>query len=246
MIALGYVRRSKESEARTISLEVQETRIATYCTEHGWELADTVRDDGVSGGRRDRLVRLRARVKELGAERVVVYHVDRLARDVEALFGIIRALAKLGVEVHDVHQGALEVRSSNGVLTTGMHGLVAEHFRALVSEKTSDALRRLRSLGFSGSGRVPYGYRALEWVTNGDGKAHRPLVPDPHEQAVFVQIQAFHAEGLSLRQISRGLADRGILARSGRPFTASTLAPLVRHRTIPDRPVHETADTSPT
>ncbi len=57
MVALGYVRRSKESGARTVSLEDQQERIAAYCQERGWQLAEILADDGVSGGRRERLDR---------------------------------------------------------------------------------------------------------------------------------------------------------------------------------------------
>ncbi len=47
-IALGYVRRSKESGARTISLEDQRARIGAYCRERRWSLAEVLADDGVS------------------------------------------------------------------------------------------------------------------------------------------------------------------------------------------------------
>ena len=81
MITVGYVRRSKESGERTVSLEDQRERVAAYCTEHGWELVEVLVDDGVSGGRRQRLERLAERVRATGARVIVVYHLDRLARD---------------------------------------------------------------------------------------------------------------------------------------------------------------------
>jgi DNA invertase Pin-like site-specific DNA recombinase len=55
MIALGYARRSKESDGRTVSLEDQRERIAAYCAERGWQLVEVLVDDGESGGRRERL-----------------------------------------------------------------------------------------------------------------------------------------------------------------------------------------------
>jgi hypothetical protein len=77
MIALGYTRRSKESGERTVSLEDQRERITAYCHEDGWHLIDVLIDDGVSGGRRERLRRLADRVRGAGAGVVVVYHLDR-------------------------------------------------------------------------------------------------------------------------------------------------------------------------
>ncbi len=54
-VALGYIRRSKESGARTISLEDQRARIADYCGAQGWTLVEVLADDGVSGAELNRL-----------------------------------------------------------------------------------------------------------------------------------------------------------------------------------------------
>jgi hypothetical protein len=52
--AIGYVRRSKESGARTVSLEDQRARIADYAQGQGWQVAEVVSDDGVRAGLRER------------------------------------------------------------------------------------------------------------------------------------------------------------------------------------------------
>jgi DNA invertase Pin-like site-specific DNA recombinase len=62
-----------------ISLEDQGERIGVYCKERGWQLVETLADDGVSGGRRERLERLLTeRVRATRARVIVVYHLDRL------------------------------------------------------------------------------------------------------------------------------------------------------------------------
>jgi hypothetical protein len=64
MTALGYVRRSQPSRyawdgrERVVSLDEQRARIEAYCAAQGWTLVGVVTDDGVSGGKRVRLVRL--------------------------------------------------------------------------------------------------------------------------------------------------------------------------------------------
>ena len=90
------MRRSKESAARTVSLEDQRTRIEAYCQEREWSLAEIVADDGVSGGRRERPERLAERVKVTGARVIIVYHLDRFARDLAATS--ITCAASLGAE----------------------------------------------------------------------------------------------------------------------------------------------------
>jgi len=97
MIAIGYMRRGKESSDRTVSLEDQRARIAAYCAERDGVLAETLADDGVSGGNRERLERLAERVKITGARAIAVYHMDRFARDLAATLDFIRRFARQGV-----------------------------------------------------------------------------------------------------------------------------------------------------
>jgi DNA invertase Pin-like site-specific DNA recombinase len=149
--------------------------------------------------------------------------MGRNHHDTAALLDSIRALAKKGIEVHDVTQGLIEVQTSNGLLTTGMHGLVAEHYRVLVSEKTRAALRRLRATGRRYSNMVPFGWRASV-----DG---RRLEPEPTEQAALALIRQL-APGRSLWGLSAALAERGVFQRNGRPWQAKSLSRLLSDRTI--------------
>jgi DNA invertase Pin-like site-specific DNA recombinase len=223
MIALGYVRRSKESAARTVSLEDQRTRIEAYCQEREWSLAEVVVDDGVSGGRRERLERLAERVKATGARAIVVYHLDRFARDLAATLDYLRRFARRGVELHVVGRGRVEADTASGFIVTAVEGLAAEHYRRVISEKTRDALARLRAKGRRVSRFAPYGYR----LAPGGG-----LLVSSKEQVLLGHIRVLQGQGLSLRAISRYLASRGSLARNGRPFGPSTLLGIVRKRTL--------------
>lgn len=225
MIAVGYARRSKESGARNVSLEDQRERIVSYCTDQAWELADVLIDDGVSGGRRERLDRIAARVRRTGARVVVVYHLDRFARDVAGLLDSIRGFSRRGVELHVVGRGRIETDSAAGFLVTGVEGLMAEHYRRLIGEKTRDALARLRARGCRVSRWAPYGF------TFGPGGR---LVEEPHEQAACRRIIALSGAGLSLRALSRVLAEESILARSGRPFGPMMLSRIVHNPSLGD------------
>jgi site-specific DNA recombinase len=225
VIAVGYARRSKESGARTISLEEQAARIEAYCSEQRWALADVVIDDGISGGRRERLDRIAARVHATGARAVVVYHLDRFARDVAGLLDSVRAFARRGVELHVVGRGRVETDTASGFLVTGVEGLMAEHYRRLIGEKTRDALARLRAKGRRVSRWPPYGF-----TFGPDGR----LMEDPGEHAIRQRIVALSASGVSLRALSRALAAEGIFARSGRPFGPEMLSRIVHNPSLVD------------
>src|SRR5258708_5425465 len=146
-IALGYARRSKESGARTVSLDDQRARIEVYCQDRGWRLTEVLADDGVSGGRRERLERLAERVKATHARVIVVYHLDRFARDLAATLDYLRRFSRRGVELHVVGRGQVEADTATGFIVTAVEGLAAEHYRRVISEKTRDALARLRAKG---------------------------------------------------------------------------------------------------
>jgi DNA invertase Pin-like site-specific DNA recombinase len=221
-VAVGYIRRSHESDARTVSLAAQRAAIEAYTRAQGWTLEGIVSDDGKSGGRRERLAILAERVKATGASRVVVFHLDRLARDIVATLDSIRAFAKKGIELHVPGRGVIEVQSATGFLTTSMEGMIAEHYRRLCAERTRSALGHLRSVGKRWTKTPRFGER---WTQAGG------VEPDPVEQAVIIKVQTLRAAGKSLRAISVELAAAGMLARSGRALSAETLASILRAAT---------------
>lgn len=71
MVAIGYVRRSKESGDRTVSLQAQTEHVQEYAERQGWTLVSVLTDDGISGGKRERFERIKAAVKAHHAKRVV-------------------------------------------------------------------------------------------------------------------------------------------------------------------------------
>jgi len=232
-VAVGYARRSKESGARTVSLDAQQARIVAYCAERGWTLAETVVDNGVSGGKRDRLVRLETVVRQHHAGSVVVYNLDRFARDVGAMLDALRAYGRRGIELHVVGRGRVEVDTASGFLVTGVEGLMAEHYRRLIGEKTKDALARLRANGRRVSGRAPYGYTF-------DGFR---VIEQPEEQASLTLIREL-APGRSLRALSSVLAERGVYSRCGQAFSAKVLRDLIAD-VVTNRTVGNTAVDTP-
>ncbi len=116
------------------------------------------------------------RSKQSGARMVVVYHLDRFARDAAALLDWLERAERRGIELHVVGRGRVETRSASGYLTAGIEGIVAAHYRKVISEKTRDALARLRATGRRYSGLPPYGFRF-----GPDGR----LVRDRREQAAL-------------------------------------------------------------
>ena len=76
-----------------------------------------------------------------------MYHLDRFARDLAATLDYLRRFARRGVELHVVGRGRVEADTTSGFIVTAVEGLAAEHYRRVISEKTRDALARLRPSG---------------------------------------------------------------------------------------------------
>lgn len=223
-VAVAYVRRSKESGERTVSLDDQTARVRAYVEAQGWQLGELIVDDGISGGKRGRFDRIRAAVAAHKAQAVVVYHLDRFARDVAGLLDELRGFVRRGVELHVVGRGRIETETATGFLTTSIEGVLAEHYRRVVGEKTRDALAHLRTSGRRYTNVLPFGWRLAE---NGVD-----LVPEPAEQSALAVARELRASGASLWKVSAALAERGFVATSGRPFDAKTVS-----RFLADRPI---------
>ena len=108
-----------------------------------------------------------------------------------------------------------------------MLAVLAEFERDQISERTRGALVHLRNQGKRVSGRAPYGYTLTP-----DG---RHVIPDSREQTNLQTIHSL-ADGRSLRSLSRDLARRGIVSRSGKPFHHDTLRGILE-RDGGNRPV---------
>jgi site-specific DNA recombinase len=221
-VAVGYVRRSRESDARTVSLAAQRAAIERYATEQGWHLAAVLEHDGISGGKPSRFAHLDAAIKAHGARVVICYHLDRLARDAAAVLDWCAGAAKRSVELHVVGRGRMETTTSAGYLGVGVEALVAAHFRIVIGEKTAAALRHLRDTGRRWTRVPPFGWA---WM---DGQC----VPDPAEQAVVAKARSLRGAGLSLRKVSAELAAAGMLGRAGRPLSAEAVNSIVRANAV--------------
>ncbi len=231
MNAIAYVRRSKESTEKTVSLDVQLEAIKRYGTTIGCTGLTVIEHDGISGGNRDRFEDIHRACTDTGSKIVIVYHLDRFARDTEALLNQVRQLAKKGVDVHVVGRGRIDLTTSSGLLMNTVEAAIAEHYRAIISEKTTHALAHLKAQGRRYSGEAPYGYAFVQ--KGAAGRTYTDFVPAEEEQRIMCKARQLREQGLSLRHIAQRLNEEGYLARSGRPFAPSTLAGILKRQEVP-------------
>ena len=221
---IGYIRVSTDKQAEHgISLEAQEAKLRAYAALYDLELIAIEVDAGESASSLERpaLRRALAALRKGTAKALLVVKLDRLTRSVRDLSDLVekyfasgkRALLSVGEQV--------DTRTASGRGVLNILTSVAQMERELIGERTAAAMAHLREQGKRCSGIAPYGYRHVGDV----------LESDQVEQEVLVQARALHSVGMSLRAIAATLAERGVMARCGRPWGPRALAGvLARNR----------------
>ena len=213
--AVGYIRRSKKSDTHTISLQEQEAKIREYARKENLNCVSVVSHDGISGTKRGRFDAIEKAIRTHKATTLLVYHVDRLARDVAGLVDYLRDLHKRRVSVVEVATGrTLDLSKSDGFILTAVKGAFDELFPLIIGEKTRDALARKKSAGQRYTNIPPFGYAYAE------GK----LVIEPEEQRALGLIT--QCAELSERKTITFLRAQHYTGRLSRKVIA-------RHRTAP-------------
>lgn len=210
MKVIGYVRCSTVEQAIDgLSLQAQRSRIASWCEATGAELVEVIEDGGVSGARplADRPGGTRVAslltTRSPGVDAVIVARLDRLGRDAAETLNYLRQFAKGSLGLVSVAD-RIDLSTPQGRAMAQMSAVFAELERALIAQRTSDALGELRSRG-QVYGAIPFG-----WSRAGDR-----LVRDEGEQRVLVRIKRLRTRGFSYDRIARSLNGSDIPAKRG-------------------------------
>ncbi|MCZ7606292.1 MAG: recombinase family protein [Planctomycetota bacterium] len=217
MRAVAYIRVSTEAQASEgVSLEAQEAKVRAYCLLHDMELVRVFTDAGVSGKRasnRPALQEALASVFKGDAQALVVYKLDRLARNTVDALTIAEQLDKAGVSLHSLTE-KLDTGSAMGRFFFTLVASLAEMERGIISERTAAAHAHKRAKG-EATGHAPFGFRlAADSVT---------LLEDDAEQETLAIIHNLAESGYTQRGLVAELNRRGIRAKKGGTWNRSSL-----------------------
>ncbi len=194
-----YARVSTQEQAlEGTSLEFQDSQLAAFCQLQGWTIINSYTDPGFSGkdGNRPGLERLLSDVKIGLFDKVVVYKLDRLSRNLRLLLDIEQKLRSYGVSLISVKE-SVDTSSPTGKMMFQMFGMVAEWERETIIERTkSGKLQRYKDGCWAG-GRVPYGYAY--------DKGTKKLIVDENSARIVRRIYAEYSDGRTLYSICAGL-----------------------------------------
>ena len=138
----AYLRVS--TPGQTTDNQLAEITAAGFAIEPRRVVAETV-SGSVAAVRRRGFARLLDRLE--AGDVLVVTRLDRLGRDAMDVGATVAKLADLGVRVHCLALGGVDLTSSTGKLTMGVINAVAEFERDLLIERTQAGLGRARAEG---------------------------------------------------------------------------------------------------
>jgi DNA invertase Pin-like site-specific DNA recombinase len=213
MRVVGYIRVSTEAQAeRGLGLQVQERAVRSHCQQHGWKLATLHRDEGVSGSLADRpgLAAAIVALEDGGADGLVVYRLDRLARSLVVQETVIERLGRRGIRVFSVTEADIDGDDATRVLIRQVLGAIGQYERALITARLQAGRAAKAARGGYAYGAVPFGWR----VEGGR------LVPHRAEQQGVAMAAGLRAQGRSLREIARELDGAGYKPRRAAKWSA--------------------------
>jgi putative DNA-invertase from lambdoid prophage Rac len=131
---IGQTTDNQREEIRSAGFQVEAKRVIT----------ETI-SGSVATSQRRGFTKLVDRLED--GDVLVVTKLDRLGRNAMDVGGTVAQLAKIGVRVHCLALGGVDLTSSTGKLTMGVINAVAEFERDLLIERTQAGLARARVEG---------------------------------------------------------------------------------------------------
>lgn len=219
MRLIGYLRVSTDRQAeRGLGLDVQESAIKAWAKANGSKLVGMATDKGVSGSNgiddREALPSALEWLATGKADGIVVYRLDRLARDLILQEQLLAEVRRLGGDVFTTMDGEAAYLTDDPddpsrKLIRQVLGAVAEYEKSMVVSRMRAGRQRKAALGGYAYGSPPYGWQSV----NGE------LEPLAHEQDVIARIRKLHADDTPMAVIARTLNEEGVPARKSRWYT---------------------------
>ena len=219
---IAYVRVSTAEQVDGFGLTVQRKAIADYAKVNGLRLLRTVSDEGISGSNgldaRKGLAEVLTVVESGQVSGLVVYRLDRLARDLILQETLMTRMRKAGVEVLSVTEPDIDSEDGTRVLVRQILGAVSQFERALIRSRMMGGRAAKIASGGYGGGRPPFGWRA----------ENKELVPEPREQEAIALVRQLADEGLSSRQIAARLQETGHRPKVGVRWSSTQVLRVIQ------------------
>jgi len=211
---VGYIRMSSDKqEASPAQQRGEISRLAAAC---GYEIKRWYIDEGISGGRSDR-VDFQKMIGDAERDRdfrmILVWDQDRFSRfePMEFFYYCFR-LKQAGVGIHSCNQGALDLDTPNAWLLTGVTQSGKSEFLKTLSKNVKRARAANHAAGKFGGGVLPFGLTMDRLPPDARGRARLSGKPIIHAEAGAIVAEVFrrYDGGEGANRIAKDLNLRGV------------------------------------
>ncbi len=207
--AYVYIRVSTDEQAKEgFSIDNQRRACIEYAQMYGYHVKRAFEDEGRSGRSTDRpaFQELLSILNEKPVDAVIIYKIDRFARNVGDFSTIRKQFKEIGIKLLSV--------SENGDVTEGLIGnifaSVAEWESDVNGQRTRDALMQKFREGWQPT-PPPIGYRSV-----GGERERKTCEPDTYVSPIIKELFELYATGnYSILEVQDWLADKNILSKNG-------------------------------
>ena len=212
--ALGYVRVSTTDQAeRGQGLNIQRRGIREYCRAHRLVLLEILGDEGISGTSglqgRPGLAEALSRIENHEASVLVLYRLDRLARDLLLQETVVERLRLGGGSVISVSEPDVDSNEPTRILIRQVLGALSQYEKTLLKARMAAGRKLKAERG---------GYTAVR----------HEYVPLESEKKIVARIQVERAEGATFQAIADGLNADGLHAKLGGRWHRGGIMRVVR------------------
>ena len=223
-----YARVSSDQQAKKeLSISAQLRALRGFADEKGWRIVAEYVDEAKSGrtANRPSFIQMLTAVKREEIEGILVWKLDRLARNMEISSSVDALVRKHGVRIISLHENIDD--TPQGRLTARLFESFAEFYSNNLSQDIQRGLREVARKGYFPFSHAPIGYRKEEV---GDGSATRyRLQPDPQYSPTIARIFRSYAEGKTVPMIVEELNREGTLTNLDRRWTKKHLYQILRN-----------------
>lgn len=216
--AYGYIRVSTTGQAEEgFSLDHQKSAIKDYCHNKGIKLLHVFVDEGRSGRTVNRpdFQEMLKKVKSKSPDCIVIYKIDRFARNIADFARIKKELKESGVNILSVTEGNL---TNGSGLVANIFASVAEWESEVNGRRTRDALMQKFKDGWQPTG-PPLGYQSV-----GNEGERKTCEPDPYTAPVVQKLFELYSTGTySIADLQEWLKDKNIISKNGAVISHSRI-----------------------
>jgi len=213
----GYCRVSTANQKEEGTIDIQLDALKAYAEDKGLELVEIFSDDGVSGGLEERpalaemFTALETRLDITG---VLIFKLDRLARDLYIQEHLIKQLEKLGKQIISTKEADLDSSDPMRKAFRQFMGIVSELEKSFITMRLSGGRINKAKKGQYAGGGVALGYHS---------KGKELSINKEQAETVKTIFDMKRKRRLGLCEIARELNNRNVPTARGKRWYAGTI-----------------------